>query len=227
MRLVFSGLEHPICLEPGLVATIEVHNKVLFTRMVRSLQSGKGACALEPYSAWVGDEQVDPKKFFLVVTDPLNLPWDNKELEAEAVDRILEDLLLDDEFREKLEGISIDIADEVFSRSLQFQSAYSFKIAWSLKRYLKSFGFGVNPVSCDETLLDSVIRFFDLAVDSGLKRVLVFVGLKGFLSEKEIDQVFEKAVFSNLQCLFLESSIDPSVHKNEVRITIDQDFIEI
>lgn len=226
MRLVFSGLEHPIEIRPGCVTTVEVHNKVLFTRMVRSLRSSKGSFAIEPYSVWEEDEQIDPQKFCVVIGDPLNLPWDNKELEGKALDRLLGDFLSDDGFREQLEGVSTDIAKEVFIRSMQFQSVYSFKIEWSLKRYLKSFGFGVPPVSCDETLLDSVIRFFDLAVDSRLNRVLVFVGLKNFLDEKEVAQLFEKAIFWDLKCLLLESIPDYSVYDSELKVIIDQDFIE-
>lgn len=43
MRLVFSGLEHPVELTAGETSVLQVENSALFARIVASLQSGLGA----------------------------------------------------------------------------------------------------------------------------------------------------------------------------------------
>ena len=52
MRLVFSGLEHPVELVAGETSVLQVENSALFARIVASLQNGLGRQAMEPYSLW-------------------------------------------------------------------------------------------------------------------------------------------------------------------------------
>ena len=56
MRLVFSGLEHPVELTAGETSVLQVENSALFARIVTSLQNGLGRQAMEPYSLWKDDE---------------------------------------------------------------------------------------------------------------------------------------------------------------------------
>ena len=46
MRLVFSGLEHPVELTAGETSVLQVENSALFARIAASLQNGLGRQAL-------------------------------------------------------------------------------------------------------------------------------------------------------------------------------------
>jgi len=225
MRLCFAGLENTIELRTDSVATLEVHNRVLFRNVCESLASGEGADAVEAYTLWEDSTELRPTGQFLFASDPLNLPWQDKDLSNAAANRI-EGLLLEDEnVRIALEEMSVSVELLIQQLALQLSSDYGFALNWDLKRYLKSFGFGVDMMPSD-SLFDKVIKFLRLAEDTGLKRTLVFVNLKLFLTEKELIQVYDQAFFSGLSMMLLENIADGRVFERERKYVIDQEFLE-
>lgn len=109
--------------------------------------------------------------------------------------------------------------------ALGLDSDYAFGVDWELKRYLRTYGFGVDLVE-DEPLIDKLIKFLKLAKDASLKRTLLFVNLKLFLTENELELFFEQAFFSRLSILLIENAHDDTCHLHERKYTIDQDFLE-
>lgn len=226
MRICFSGFEEPIELRASVVSVLEINNRVLFARVCESLRSGEGSYAIEPYSLWIGEEELKPTGCFLYVGDPLNLPWDDRLLAGALASR-MEALAAEDEVvRRGLEEAFAALSEKVISLALQLDSDYSFGVDWELKRYLKSFGFGLD-VASDEPLIDKLIKFLHLAKDTGLKKPLIFVNLKLFLSESELELLYEQAIFSGLSILLVENVFDSKIWENERKYTIDQDFLEV
>lgn len=225
MKICFSGLSESIAVDPASVSVLEVHNRVLFARICASLRSEAGDAAVEPYTLWDGDDGLKPAGQMLYVGDPLNLPWDDRALAGALMGRV-EGLLLEDEIaRREVEEASAALFSLMAKLALQLDSNYSFGVDWELKRHLKSFAFGVD-VALDEPLLDKLIKFVLLAKDVSLKKAVVFVNLKLFLSENELEQFYEQVFFSNLSVLLIENIPDGACRQSERKYTIDQDFIE-
>lgn len=226
MRICFSGFGQPVFLEAGLPSVLEVHSRKLFSRICSSLQSGEGVYALEPYSLW-DDEGVElkPNKQFLFVADLFNLPWDDR-LMAGALAARMEELLREDEsVRRKAEEAFGLLSSQLAQLALQLDSSYSFAVDWELKRYLKTFGFGVD-IAPDETLLDKLIKFLMLAKDVSLGQAIVFVNLKLFLADIELEVFYEQVFFSNLIVLLIENARDEVYRPKEKKFIIDQDLLE-
>ena len=225
MKLCFSGFEGSIELEEGFAVTLEIHNRVLFSRVCQSLQSGAGQEAIEPYSFWGGDEEQRPGGQLLFVASPLTLPWDDREF-VNGISKRMEELVFEDEcIRRELEELSLSINSAIAQVALQLHSDYGFTIDWELKRYLKLLGFGIDGAP-DESLFDKVIRFLQLAEDVRLSRTITLVSFKLFFSENEIAQILEQAVFSGLSVLLLENAPNQVSHRYERKYIIDQDFLE-
>ena len=225
MRLCLSGLEQTIELSRRFVTTMEVHNRVLFSRICHSLQSGNGLTAIEPYSIWEGDIEQKPEAQMLFIASPLLLPWADRDL-ANGISKRVEELLFEDEgVRLGIEGLFSSINSSIARMALQLHSDYGFTIGWELKRYLKLMGFGVEEAP-DDSLFDKVIKFLEFSEDARLSRVLVFVNLKLFFSKKEVEQIIDQAVFSGLSMLLLEGVQDNASYENEKKYVVDQDFLE-
>ena len=194
--------------------------------MCASLLSEAGGDAVEPYSFWdEGGAELKPRGQLLCVGDPLNLPWDDRALSGALAGRF-EGLLFEDEaVRREVEDAFAELASKVAQLALQLDSDYAFGVDWELKRYLKSYGFGVD-VALDEPLIDKLIKFLLLAKDVSLEKVVTFVNLKLFLSENELERLYEQVFFSNLSVLLLENAPDPVSREEERKYIIDQDFLE-
>lgn len=226
MKLVISGFELPLDVKPGFASVLEVENPRLFGRICQSLLSFEGRRAIEPYALW-GDQgkEVKPKDAYLAIANPFSLPWSDREFVA-GLYRRMELLVLEDhELREEMETLARDLSSSVAALGFQLSSDYRFGVEWQLSHYLKAFGFGIDRFG-DDSLLDSLIKFVSLASDVSLERALLFVNLKTFLSQNDIELLYEQAFLSGIALMLLENKMSAEYSEREVKRGIDQCFLE-
>ena len=226
MRLVLQGMDMPIDIHRGTPRVLEVQNHVLFTRIVRSLISGEGEEAFEPYSLWdEKGEELKAATSLMFVSDPLHLPWDSKALSGQLFDKIVGLMLEDEERRIQIEGMGLRLAQDIGGLTHQINADYSFAVEWGLKQYLKAFSFSVERLE-GPRYLESLISFLDFCADMALKQVLVFVNLKSFLSENEVIEFYERVFFHDLSVFMLETVKDETSYGLEQKTVIDLHFLE-
>ena len=226
MRICFSGFGSPMCVAAAAVSVLEVQNRTLFARVCESLVSGLGVDAIEPYSLW-DDAGVEMKtdSRFLLICSPLELPWDDKALSGGLASQFERIVFEDEGVRRDIEDLFELFQSRLSQAALELNSNYAFGVNWELKRYLRTFGFGVE-LADGEPLIDKLIKFLMLAKDASLKKVLVFINLKLFLTEKELDLFLEQAFFSRLSIILIENVLDHSCHLHERKYAVDQDLLE-
>lgn len=224
MRLSFSGLERPIDIVAGRPYVLEVENQALFTRLCQSLRGGEGRYASEPYTVWNEEAELRPEAAMLFVDSPLDLPWDDRALMGE-VTKLFERLLLDDEeLRGEIDAAAQGIASKILSLGMDLNADYCFGIEWDVRRFAKTFGFGIDRAQ--KTLLDSLIDFLSLTLDANCQKVLVFVNLKTFLTKNELKELYRHAFFSKTSLLLLENRRDKADYEYEQKRTVDLHFLE-
>ena len=217
MKLVFSGLETPIDLAPGYASTLQVANETLFTRIVRSLTSLAGSLALEPYTLWDDGVELRSSTSLMVVSNPLQLPWDDRSLMGEVVKRVEREFLEDEDLRRGIEAMDSALSAKLLD--------HGFGLEWELKRYLKFRGFGVD-MQDSKPLLDNLLNFLSLALDAGCRQVITFVNLKTFLTQNDLKALFEYVFYSKLTVLLLENKADEVAYDYERKLVVDLHFIE-
>lgn len=204
---------------------MEVENQALFVRLVRSLVSGEGRYADEPYSVWDGDEELKPRDALLVIDNPLQLPWDERGFMGSVLKRIEREYLEDEDLRRAVEGLQSAMASQLAALGMGLNADFSFGQEWDFRRYLKFMGFGVSYQE-SKSFLDNQLNFLSLALDSGDKRVLVFVNLKTFLSENDFRMFLDQVFFQKSRVLLLENKLDSNSYEHESKRCIDLHFIE-
>lgn len=225
MKLVFAGLENPIQLEPGRCAVLQVENSALFARLVMSLKSGNELAAQEPYSFWSGEDNLKQKDALLFVSDPLNLPWDDRTFAAAIAKKIEREFLEDENLRQEIEDAQIALARSLSVFEMGFGADITFGLEWDLKRYLKFLGFGVTYQE-DKSFLDNLLNFLSYALDSNCKKTIVFVNLKTFLTKTELETFYEHVFFLKLSVLLLENKRDDTRYDHESKTIVDLHFLE-
>lgn len=198
MRLVFSGLENPLKLTAGETSVLQVENSALFARIVSSLQTGLGHQAMEPYSLWEDDGEVKPGNALMVVPDALNLPWDDRAFMTTITKRVEREFLEDEDLRMQVEEAERAIKMRLSRLNLGFNADLGFGLEWDLKRYLKFLGFGAAPQE-DRSFLDNLLNFLSFALDAGCRKTIVFVNLKTFLTENELQMLYDHVFFPKVE----------------------------
>jgi CRISPR-associated protein Csn2 len=155
----------------------------------------------------------------------LALPWDDKAFSGGLSARFERMVLEDEAARREIEEAFAILQSRLSRVALGFDSDYAFGIDWELKRYLRTYGFGVE-IADDEPLIDKLIKFLMMARDASLKKALLFVNLKLFLTENEFDLFLEQALFSRLSVLLVENVCDTPLRPQERKYIIDQDLLE-
>lgn len=225
MRLVFSGLENPLKLTAGETSVLQVENSALFARIVSSLQTGLGHQAMEPYSLWEDDGEVKPGNALMVVPDALNLPWDDRAFMTTITKRVEREFLEDEDLRMQVEEAERAIKMRLSRLNLGFNADLGFGLEWDLKRYLKFLGFGAAPQE-DRSFLDNLLNFLSFALDAGFRKTIVFVNLKTFLTENELQMLYDHVFFLKLSLLLLENKIDTMSYRHENKLAVDLQFLE-
>lgn len=225
MRVVFSGLDNPMELEAGECSTLEVQSSALFARLARSMLSGEGRYAEEPYSIWDGDAELKPKDALLVIDNPLQLPWDERGLMGTIIKRMEREYLEDEDLRKAVEDYQRSINSALMALGLGMNADLGFSQEWDFKRYLKFAGFGVSYQE-GKSFLDNLLNFLSLALDAGEKRTFVFVNLKTFLSENDFMLFLDQVFFQKTSVLLLENKRDEHYYEHERKRLVDLHFIE-
>ena len=225
MKLVLSGLENSIEILPGIATTMQVENEALFARVVQSLISLEGRMAQEPFTLWEGDAEAKPASALLIVPNVFDLPWDDRTLMGEILKRIEREFLEDEDLRRAIEAMDSSLSEKLLGLGFGMNSDYGFGLEWDLKRYLKFLGFGAAPQE-DKTLLDNLLNFLSFALDAGCRKTIVFVNLKTFLTEKELQTLYDHVFFLKLSLLLLENKKDSMTYRHEQKLTVDLQFLE-
>ena len=220
LRLLRLGVD--VDLLADSVATLEIEDRVLYTRVVSSLLSEAGEYAEEPYLLFANDgKRVSPKNAFHVVNSLPDVPLNDRIMLTRLFRFIAEQSELNPEEYEQIRTLStalIEATEEIVSG---LRGDYSLGIEWNYETYLKSFG--LAPVSGrDYTLLDNCIRLLGLCADISDPAPVILVNAKSFFAVKEIDELFQQAVFSGVRLLLLESWRDSNDYSLERKTVIDQ-----
>lgn len=226
MKIIFSGLDTAIEVVPGRACTLEIRNHTLFARVCRTLVGMQRGSQFEPFTIWDDDgEELSYASSILLASDPLRLPWDSSELSGKLLSK-MEALLMEDEDNRLIFEEYGSLLNGFASRlTHQVEGEYGFAVEWDIKRYLKSFGFGIERGD-DLPYIDSLNMFIDFVHDMNLKKVLVFINLRTFLSEDDFDSFLERVFFHKISVLMIENELNCWIHALEKKVVVDQHFLE-
>lgn len=225
MRLMFLRLGCSLNLDRDTVATLQVEDRLLFSRIVSSLLSEKGQHAIEPYLLKNDEGKSISPRNGLHIFNSLPTP--------SALDRSLQTKL----FRKV--GLQIESESATYLRLVDLigevnmlieeaanglQGDYCLTKEWDVETYLKGYGFSLVPRE-EHSLLENCMHLFGLYADLEPDVPIVMVNAKSFFSAEELDELFEGAIFCGIQLLLLESWSDSQNHVLERKTVIDQHFL--
>ena len=226
MKIRFSGLSKIINLNKGNPYFVCIENHHLYTRLICSLLSESDEEAPEPYTLWSdSDEKLKPKNNFLWVTDPFHLPYENKLLMGEALNRIANNFIENCEMQEEFEDLTRQLY-KLFSLEIyQYRGNYAISPDIDIHKILKLMSFSPD-FSGNNNFIEELINFIHIARDVSLTKPIIFVGICSFLTDKEVKLLLEEIKKSNLSVLFFENRMHFDTLYEEEHILLDLDFLE-
>ncbi len=225
MKLKLLRLDAEVRLSEGCPATLEIQDRVVFTRVVRSLMSEREKYAEEPYLIISDDGNVMPaKKSLMIVCSLPTLPLNDRTIMNRLYQSVNRQMENDFQVYSKVQELALSLHEEMEQITSGLWGDYSFAREWGFDSYLKAFSFA--PLAGEDySLLDNCIRFLGLCADAGLNEPIVLVNAKSFFEKKELEDLFEQAFFLNTKLLLIESWKDNRDIFRENKTTVDQHFL--
>ena len=225
MNLKFKSLDFELELDCDYFNCLEIHNKVYFNKVIMSLISQLGEEAEEPYFLFnkKGKSVAVKNKIIILNSLPL-VPVADKKTLSNLWDKVSQNMRLDgDSYNE-----FIDLTNRMFEiirmHSLGMHSHLDFMVELDEKLVMKCFGLEPNSFNSSE-LVENIISYFEMLLDSDSVKPIIFVNLKTFLDRDGLEELAESAFFNKIPLLLLESCCDLNSYAREKKIIVDQDFI--
>ena len=225
MNLKFKNMNFEIELTPNFVNCLEVQNKEYFSRITLALLSQLGEVACEPYFLFNDKgKSVSVKNKLIVINTLPQIPVADKKSLSGVWDAISNDMRLDIESYDEFMSLANRMFEIIRIHSLGLHSSMDFMLEFDEKLVMKCFGFEPDSATSDK-LIDNLIAFFEILIDAGSIKPVVFVNLKNFLTKNQLELVAEQAFLNKIPLLLLESSCDSNKYEREQKIVVDQDLI--
>lgn len=220
LRLLRLGCDIPVTAET--VSTIQIEDRVLFARVVRSLLSEAGEHGLEPYCL-IDDagRRIAPKRALRVVNSLPEAPTNDRALMTKLFQRMIERSELNHDTYTRIHDLSGLLIAAIEEVAEGLTNRYTLASEGGLEAYLKALSFAPEA-GADYTTLENCMSYMRLCSDVDPNTPVILVNAKSYFSNFELQKLIDEAVSLKISLLLLESWHDNRVFLHEKKTVIDQ-----
>ena len=219
-----KNLENCIEFQEDKVITLGINNKKMFSLVCEAFLLEDDQC-VEVIKVFDQNNKEIDKQSFIVINQLPILPFDNKKLIEKMYKSLDKSIEIDVNAYERINNLGREIEAELKNFSVSKYGTYAFALDWNVIKFLNAYKYSVNLSHC-ENFYDKLCEFIKFLADARVDDPLVFINLKTFLEEKELNGLFELLIFYNIKALLIENWHTSKQSNYEVKYRCDLDFIE-
>lgn len=202
--------------------TLEIENRVFlldFLSFLKNIESKEDKfCLLEK------DKIVNPKECF-VITDIIDFSFENRPLLNKLYNKLEADHCLD--YQNKLDFFNIyaiikghlDNLINGYNFNMQYAPEISLKELLSLVK--------LTPQLNGEDFFEQILNFIAFNSEMHLYKLICFVGLKDYLTQAQIEELFKFCTHKAVNVLLLETKKSANKSPYEHKFYIDADLFDL
>ena len=107
----------------------------------------------------------------------------------------------------------------------EFPFEFNYKESIGIQEYLKLLGLKIS--NNKGKIIDTVFSLIDVVEYLSVAKLLVFVNLKLYLSDDELNEIYKYAMYKKVNILLIETGEEKEPIKNEKILFVDSDYDEI
>lgn len=222
IRIAYSPFTLLIEIEEGFVNTVVIENQSVFSEIVsdfsNQLNGLSGKLVLSD-----DFKTVEIKKKVELVTQIIPFEINKKDL----VNKIHSDLKLravDETNYQKTQELLASIYKYLFDISDDMDNLVTMDMPEDIGGLLKMFDFKISED--DMSIQEKIIEYMTAVNRYKGEKVFVFVNLRSYLTDSQVQVLFENIVLEKMQAVFIENKEYPRL-QNEKVVIIDKDMCVI
>ena len=216
MIMKIFSLENDIIFKEEYINVLQIQDKKLFTNVINSLNDNINNIEDTKERIIILDNDIEIKieKEVLMIIDVFNIDFNQKKIYKQEFERM-------SEFQTIFQKLQLNVLD-VFN---EFPFEFNYKESIGIQEYLKLLGLKIS--NNKEKIIDTVFSLIDVVEYLSVAKLLVFVNLKLYLSDDELNEIYKYAMYKKVNILLIETGEEKEPLENEKILYIDSDYDEI
>jgi CRISPR type II-A-associated protein Csn2 len=224
MNIVINFLDNKISFIDDAISTIEIVNKNYFYRIVKILNDySQNKISNEIYVCNNLGEEINLTNKISIFFDYFNFNINSKR-NISNLNKYIQ-ASFDNSDQEKLNRIFNNFINElkrvVESKDISLDINYG--IEFNLENILKLLDLNIQEKN---DILSNLLLLIDLEHTLKINELLIFINLKDYLSDTELNELIKYSMYNNVKILLIDSKITKNKLKNEKKLVIDDNLEE-
>ena len=201
MKLVCADWERQILLDSQRITEWIVESPDLFSQIVQQLQQqingGSAGFVLSD-----SEKELDLSKCAEMIINPFAIDFNDKKIQKKLYAELLEISK-----GEELYLTTQEILNSLNNYFLQLESISGYELETDVEvdmlALFKAMGIQVQDYAAD--FFETLIQYIKVMADLMKKKLIIFVNIRSYLNDIQIEQVSEIAVYNEIAILFIEN----------------------
>ena len=227
MIMKIFSLENDIIFKEEYINVLQIQDKKLFTNVINSLNDNINNIEDTKERIIILDNDIEIKieKEVLMIIDVFNIDFNQKKIQSALYNKIekiyKQEFERMSEFQTIFQKLQLNVLD-VFN---EFPFEFNYKESIGIQEYLKLLGLKIS--NNKGKIIDTVFSLIDVVEYISVSKLLVFVNLKLYPSDDELNEIYKYAMYKKVNILLIETGEEKEPLENEKILYIDSDYDEI
>lgn len=222
MKLVHSELSGAIITDSAMFAEWVIESQKYFSEYLQELywqyEKGDGRFVLSQ-----GDKELELSKYLEIIVNPFAVEINSRKILNKLYVN-LEKISREEQMYAKTLELTAYIHEYLMQLEQQTNYILSFDDTLEMPAVLKAVG--IKHEEIEEDFFERLIRYVKIAVEVLSTKVFVFVNIRSYLTDSQVQELIKEVGYQEAKILFMESQ-ERGCLEGGMRYIIDKDGCEI
>ena len=220
MIMKIFSLENDIIFKEEYINVLQIQDKKLFTNVINSLNDNINNIEDTKERIIILDNDIEIKieKEVLMIIDVFNIDFNQKKIQSALYNKIekiyKQEFERMSEFQTIFQKLQLNVLD-VFN---EFPFEFNYKESIGIQEYLKLLGLKIS--NNKGKIIDTVFSLIDVVEYLSVAKLLVFVNLKLYLSDDELNEIYKYAMYKKVNILLIETGEEKELEVSGVFVAV-------
>ena len=207
MKINCNYIDNSIVFEDGKINVIELESKRFFYRFVSNLYSISNGDILEEFICLDGN-------YF-------EFDFNSKKYNNEIIKQLIDNI--NDEDKNDIVIFQRKLYQKINRQLNRFDIPLFISNDLDIETILKGVKILVNSF---DDILNNLFLLIDIEKTLNLSSILVFINLKQYLSNEELEELYKYSIYNDVKILLVDSQCYSNKSIYENKLSIDKDLVE-
>ena len=220
MIMKIFSLENDMIFTEEYINVLQIQDKKLFTNVINSLNDNINNIedTKERIIILDNDTEIKIEKEVLMIIDVFNIDFNQKKIQNALYNKIekiyKQEFERMSEFQNVFQKLQLNVLD-VFN---EFPFEFNYKESIGIQEYLKLLGLKIS--NNKEKIIDTIFSLIDVVEYLSIAKLLIFVNIKLYLGNDEIQEVYKYAMYKKVNILLIETGEEKELEVSGVFVAV-------